>query len=115
MCVVAEGSGRRRKLLIGELRSPQIIRMMSWAGYLAHKKFHSEDMKGRDQVGYEGMYERQILRWDLTEYVVLSGVSLMVRPVVGCVEHGNEPLDSVKSRPFIDHRSDHLILGVSSE
>jgi hypothetical protein len=34
--VVAEGSGRWRKLLIGELHSPQIIRMMSWAGYLAH-------------------------------------------------------------------------------
>jgi len=39
----------------------------------------------------------------------------MIRPVVGCVEHGNETLDSIKSRPFIDHRSDYLILSVSSE
>jgi len=36
--VVAEGSGRWRKLLIGELHSSQIIGMMSWAGYLAPKK-----------------------------------------------------------------------------
>jgi len=36
MWVVAEGSGRWRKLLIGELHSPHIIRMMSWAGYLAN-------------------------------------------------------------------------------
>jgi hypothetical protein len=44
-------------------------------------------MKGRDQVEYEDMYEREILRWGLTEYVV----SLMVCPVVGSIEHGNEP------------------------
>jgi hypothetical protein len=32
-------------------------------------------MKRRDEVGYEGMYERQILRWDIAEYVVLIDLS----------------------------------------
>jgi len=49
--------------------------MMSWAGYLAQKKIHSENMKRRDRVGFGGMYERQILKWDLTEYVVLIDLS----------------------------------------
>jgi len=39
------------------------------------KKVHSENMKRRDQMGYEVMYERQILKWDLTEYVVLIDLS----------------------------------------
>jgi hypothetical protein len=34
--VVAEGSGGWRKLLTEKLHSPQIVRLISWAGYLAH-------------------------------------------------------------------------------
>lgn len=76
------------------------------------KKIHSENVKtsggiwghvwkANTEMGSYGVFR---FNWP---------VSLMICPLVVCVEHGNEPLGSVKSRPCIGQRSDWFC--VSSE
>jgi len=78
-----------------------------------HEVFWLEDLKGKDQLQKLGIDGRITLEWILgrkggnvwTGYVLLR-IGTSKEPY----EHGNEPLDSMKGREFLDQLSDYQLL-----